>query len=329
VNVLFTSAGRRVELLRAFRGAYRDLGLDGAIVAADIDPLAPAIQQADRFYMIPRLTEPQYIPAVVGICEREAIDLLIPLVDRDITTLVHHREAIEACGTRALLPTPEAAEIVSDKWLTHQFFSQLRIPTPKSWLPEDVPSGELDYPAFVKPRFGSASEGTFMVRTPRELHFFIEYVDRPIVQEFLPGPEITSDVLCDLEGNVSAVVSRQRIEVRSGEVSKGVTVRDPRIIDRCVAIAKGLDAIGPITVQCMMENGRPSFTEVNHRFGGGIPLSIAAGAPYPHWFLALAAGREIELPPLGTYREGIYLTRYDESVIMTNDQREAVQGHRL
>jgi carbamoyl-phosphate synthase large subunit len=330
VNILFTSAGRRVELLREFRRALTDLSIDGSVIAIDIDPLAPALSQADRYYMVPRITEPGFVPTVLDICERDNIDLLIPLVDRDIPVLVPHRDDIESRGTRALLPTAEAADIVSDKWLTYEFFSGLGVDTPRSWLPEQARAEELDYPVFIKPRFGSAGEGTFRVNNRRELDFFLTYVDRPIVQEYLPGPEITSDVLCDLAGNVAAVVSRRRIEVRTGEVSKGVTVLDPEIIERCVAVAKGLESIGPITVQCLMRaDGSPCFTEVNHRFGGGIPLAVAAGAPYPHWLLALAADRNVGIPPLGSYREGVYLTRFDESLIMTKQERHDIQSHRF
>jgi carbamoyl-phosphate synthase large subunit len=329
LNLLFTSAGRRVELLRAFKDAYRELGMTGTVVAVDIDPLAPALQLADRYYLIPRITDPGYIPALVEICRRDDIDLLVPLVDRDLPYLVERRSEIEATGTRALVPTEDAAAIVSDKWLTYEFLTRLGLPTPRSWRAEEAATADLDYPVFIKPRFGSAGEGTFKVRTPRELEFFLDYVDRPIVQEYLPGPEITSDVLCDLTGNVRAVVSRKRIEVRTGEVSKGVTVREPEIIEGCAAVAKGLDATGPITVQCMMRDEHVYFTEVNYRFGGGVPLAIAAGAPYPKWLLELAAHPSIELPQIGSYKTGIYLTRYDESLIISKEERDAVQRHHL
>jgi carbamoyl-phosphate synthase large subunit len=329
MNILFTSGGRRVELLRSFRAAYEELGLHGNIVTVDIDPLAPALSQVDRYYMIPVLKDPGYIPAIVDVCKREDIDFLIPLVDRDIPFLVPHRAEIEAGRTRALIPTDEAAAIVSDKWLTYEFFGRLGIPTARSWLPGDAAIDDLEYPVFIKPRFGSAGEGTFAVRNRRELEFFVDYVDRPIIQEYLPGPEITSDVLCDLEGNVSAVVSRKRIEVRTGEVAKGVTVFDSEISEGCVTVAKGLDAVGPITVQCMMKEGRPYFTEVNHRFGGGIPLAIAAGAPFPLWLLADAAGRDIDVPPIGTYQTDVYMTRYDETMFITEEAKGDIQSHRL
>jgi carbamoyl-phosphate synthase large subunit len=329
MNLLFTSAGRRVELIRAFRRAYDELELDGEIVAVDIDPLAPALREADRPHLIPRLNDEEYIPSLVEICRRDAIDLLIPLVDRDMPVLVKNRAAIEATGARALIPTTEGAAIAADKWLTYEFFGRIGVPTPRTWLPEMVAADELDFPVFVKPRFGSAGKGTFKVGSPRELEFFLGYIDRPIIQDFLPGPEITSDVLCDLEGNVVAVVSRERIEVRSGEVSKGVTVREPDVIEGCVSVAKGLDAAGPITVQCMKRGDRLFFTEVNHRFGGGLPLAVAAGAPYPTWLLALVAHKPIDFPPVGTYRTGVYLSRFDESLIMNEEEVDDVSRHRL
>jgi carbamoyl-phosphate synthase large subunit len=329
VNVLFTSVGRRVELLRAFRRAYRSLELDGRIVAVDIDPLAPALQVTDRPYIVPRLTSPDYVPALVEICQRERVDLVFPLIDPDIPVLADHRQELEATGARVAVVSPDAAATTADKWLTVQLFDRLGLPTPHSWLPSQLNPARAGYPLFIKPRFGSAAKGTFKVSDARELAFFLDYVPDPIVQEFLPGPEITNDVICDLEGETLAVVSRRRIEVRWGEVAKGVTVCDPSITEGCVEIARALPAAGPITVQCMMKNGVPYFTEINARFGGGAPLGIAAGADSPRWLLARAAGIPVDIPPLGSYQTGLYLTRCDDSFFLTEVEREQMAGRRL
>jgi carbamoyl-phosphate synthase large subunit len=329
VNVLFTSVGRRVELLRAFKQAYADLGLNGNIVAVDIDPLAPALQEADCPYIVPRLSESSYIPTLVEICRREQVHLIFPLIDPDILVLARHRQEFESVGARVVVVSEEAATTTADKWLTYQFFRRLDVPTPYSWLPEQIQNATLEYPVFIKPRFGSAGKQAFPARNEQELLFFLNYVPDPIVQEYLPGPEITNDVICDFEGNVLAVVSRQRIEVRWGEVAKGKTIYDPEIIHHCVTIAKGLKAIGPITVQCMLRDGKPYFTEINARFGGGVPLGIAAGVHSPHWFLALAAGLPVEVPPLGSYKVGLYLTRFDDSFFLTEEEYARVASRRL
>lgn len=316
MNVLFPSVGRRVELLRAFRRAREALGLPGVIVALDMDPLAPGLQVADRSYVIPPLDSAEYVPTLVQVCREERIDLVFPLIDPDIQVLAEHRGALEAIGARVAVVGPEAAAIAGDKWRSQQLFQGLGLPAPRSWLPGQLEAIDIRYPLFVKPRRGSGGRDSFKVRDARELQFFSQYVKDAIVQEYMPGPEITSDVVCGLDGVVLAVVSRRRIEVRSGEVAKGVTVSDPVVIDACVRVAQALHATGPITVQCMMKDGRAHFTEINARLGGGFPLGVAAGVDSPLWLLARAAGVAVDIPPLGTYRTGIYLTRFDDAFFL-------------
>jgi carbamoyl-phosphate synthase large subunit len=312
-NILFTSVGRRVELLRSFRRAYEELGLAGRIFATDIDPLAPALQVADAFYMVPRLDAPEYVQSLHDICMREGIRLIFPLIDPDIPILAGHRKVLEQTGARLAVVPSESIDIVGDKWMTFQFFQRVGLPTPMSWLPEDPALLAQPFPLFIKPRRGSASHHTFKVRNRKELVFFSEYVQDGIVQEFLPGPEITTDLVCDLDGKVLAVVSRQRIEVRSGEVAKGVTVHDAFIESACHKIAHSLPAIGPITVQCILKGGQPCFTEINARIGGGFPLGIMAGADSPKLLLARIAGLPINMTHAGRYVAGLYFTRYDDT----------------
>lgn len=326
INVLFTSVGRRVELIRCFRRAYRTLGLDGNIVGLDIDPLAPALQAVDRPYLVPRLSSPDYVPTLAEICQREGIALIFPLIDEDIPGLIRHRELIEASGARISVVPAQAAQVTADKWRTTQFFRSLDLATPATWLPRDFDPASANYPLFLKPRNGNGGKHTHRVDNARELTFFLDYVPDPLIQELLPGPEITNDVVCDLDGTLLGIVSRQRIEVRNGEVAKGVTVRDPGVLAACVRIARALPAVGPITVQCMMRDGVPHFTEINARLGGGIPLAIAAGVDAPLLLLTRAAGLPIDIPALGSYQTGLYLTRFDDSFLLTESARAYLES---
>lgn len=328
LNVLFTSVGRRVELMHAFRRAYERLGLAGAIVAVDIDPLAPALQFVDRPYLVPRLDDADYLPVLSSICEREAVDLIFPLIDPDIPVLARGRAALEAGGARVVVVGETAVALTADKWLTHAFFRRLDLPAPRSWLPDGLPD-KPDFPLFIKPRGGSAAKDTFRVRDRAELDFFIRYVPEPIIQEYLPGPEITNDVICDLDGTLLGVASRQRLEVRWGEVAKGVTVYDSRIVEGCARLSQALPARGPITVQCMMKDGRPHFTEINARMGGGLPLGIRAGVDAPLWLLARAAGLPCAVPPLGEYELGLTLSRFDDAVYLTGEAVAEMDGRLL
>jgi len=329
VNLLFLSVGRRVELMRLFGRAYERLGITGRVVGLDIDPLAPALQAVDIPLIVPRLDDPAFLPQLLSICQRERISCVFPLIDPDITVLALHRQAIEATGARVAAVEGSALDLANDKWRTTELFQRLDLPTPRSWLADTLDPETASYPLFIKPRWGSAGVGASRVESAEELRYALARVSQPIIQECLFGPEITNDVICDLEGRVAAVVSRKRIEVRWGEVAKGVTIHDQRIIAACRRVAEALPARGPITVQCMMRGDTPCFTEINARLGGGAPLADAAGVDFATWLLAQAAGVAFALPPLGHYREGLYLTRSDSSLFLTQEQYDDLARRHL
>jgi len=287
------------------------------------------LREADATYIVPRLADPDSVSTLVEVCRREQVGLIFPLIDEGMPVLAAGRRELEETGARMVLAPDEAIGVTADKLLTHQLFTRIGVPVPSTWLPDEARGNSLRYPVFVKPRFGSAGKGAAPARDERELAYLLDYASEPIVQEYLPGPEITNDVVCDFDGAVLAVVSRQRIEVREGEVAKGVTIHNPEIIESCVRIAQGLKAIGPITVQCLLRDGSPYFTEVNPRFGGGLPLTIAAGVPVPQWLLAIASGRSVVIPPLGTYTPGLHLTRFDDSFFLSDEELASVERMRI
>lgn len=318
LNILFTSVGKRIELIKAFREAYQSLHLDGKIIGTDINPLAPALQVVDSYRIVPEVQSKEYIPALIEICRNEQIDLIFPLIDPEIPLLSNNKELFEAIGVRLSVVSPDVSVICHDKWLMSEFFRSIKLTTPRSWLPSEINVDDLQFPLFIKPRDGNASLNVHRLNNKKELLFFVEYVRNPIIQEYIDGIEVTIDVICDLDGKILGIVPRQRLEVRSGEITKGVTIYHKDIIESCRLIAEKLPVIGPITIQCIIRDDLVCFTEINARFGGGVPLSIAAGVNSPQWLLAHAAGIEIEIPPIGTFTTGLYMTRYDSSFFLTD-----------
>jgi carbamoyl-phosphate synthase large subunit len=334
LTVLFTGAGRRVELLRAFRAARTALGLEGKVVATDLDTLAPALYAADAYELVPPSAAAGYVRTLLGICRAHEVDLIFPLIDNDIPVLAEAADLFAEVGARVAAMGPESAKTVSDKWATAQLLRETGVEGPQTWLPAGLPPRDsLEFPLYIKPRYGSGSKHTARVDTLDELDVFMGRVPEPVIQEFLEGPEITCDLAYSLDGEFLGMCQRRRIEVRTGEVQKGVTVWDADIARSCLAIGAALGARGPITVQCLFRHGRPHFTEVNGRFGGGLPLAIAAGLDFPRWYLALAAGLPVDLPAPGSYRQGLYLTRCDESFFCTglegDDGRYARAGEHI
>ena len=246
-----------MELLSAFHRAYHALRLKGKIVVTDINPLAPSFLAADSTYEVPPFTDPEYVPTLLEIVKRSRVKLVFPLIDPDIPILAAHKQDFESLGAKVMTPDAEGAETARDKWQTHRMFETLGIPAARSWLPEDLRKEKPGFPLFIKPRRGSAGQGAFRVEDERQLEFFLTYVEDPIIQECLPGPEITSDVVCNAAGEVWAVVSRRRIEIRAGEVAKGVTVWDETIARSLHAPrqrASAPPARSPCSASCAMEN---------------------------------------------------------------------------
>lgn len=319
LTLLFTSAGRRVELLRAFDRAARDLGIDLRLTATDMDPLAPALSLAQGVHLMPPTAAPEYLPRLLAIAEQEGVDAIFPLIDPDIPVLAANRDKFLALGAQPVVPDKDLVDRTVDKWLTKGLFQDLGLETPESWLPETLPD-HPPFPLFLKPRQGSASKGAHRVDDLEELRFYATRVGHPIIQELINGPEITCDLVCGLDGQLLGLCQRRRIEVRWGEVAKGVTLSIPAVEQGLRKLAQELRPRGTITVQCMLKDDRPCFTEINCRFGGGHPLAVAAGVDGPRLLLAELAGLDIELPKPGEYQLGLHMTRFDDSLFLDQSQ---------
>ena len=315
-TLLLTCAGRKVSLVNQFRQAFDELDLDGQIIGVDSSTHSAVLSVCDKSYIIPRCDDPAYVPMLLDVCRRHQVQLLLPLIDVDLLVLAEHRRQFHEVGTLALVSSLPVVQICRDKEHTSRFFAERDIPTVGNLSIEDVRSGAVPYPVFIKPANGSGSQHAYKIHNREELDFFARYVPQPMLQEFAVGQEFTVDVLCDLGGQVINAVPRRRLEVRAGEISKGVTCKNWRIIRATVDLASKLGGVGPLTVQCFASDEADSqirFTEINPRVGGGLPLSVAAGANYPKQIIRIALGQSIA-PCLGDFADEFYMFRYEEGV---------------
>jgi carbamoyl-phosphate synthase large subunit len=302
-------------------------GQTSTLIGTDVDWLAPGFQAVDVACLVPSCASADFAPAIADICARHRIDVVLPLIDPELPVLAQHRSLITATGAKLAVATESAVAIAADKWAVHDFFSELDLPSPRSWLPTQIDDIEdQEFPVFIKPRGGSAAADTFQVANRAQLDFFIDYVPNPIIQELLDGPEITTDVVCDFDGRPLAIVSRQRIAVRGGEAIKSVTIANDPVREACQRIATELPARGPITVQCMLKNGIPHFIEINARLGGGLPLAIAAGVDVPQLIQRATLGTVDGTPSLAQYQIGLHMTRCDESFFIKESFRDRIEG---
>ncbi|GHG05385.1 carbamoyl phosphate synthase [Deinococcus piscis] len=319
MNVLVSSAGRRTSLVNLFRTAVQPLG--GRVIAADMDPLAPALYLADQAVRVPRVTAPEYIPELLKLVERHAVNLLVPTIDTELPVLAEAQEQFRALGCRVHISSAQFVQITGDKWLTAQEFAEQGIRVPRSWLPEQV-SGPLstaqDLPdkLFLKPRDGSASMHTYSVQRSNLLDM-LQQVPNAIVQEEIVGKEITIDAFIGQDGTPVHFVPRARIRTLGGESIQGVTLpgeeRLTAFLNTVLVAAAKLGGRGAITLQAFDTGSEYILLEINPRFGGGYPLGHAAGGAYPEWLLQELAGERI-LPRLGQYEVGLYMTRANTEI---------------
>lgn len=289
IRILVTGAGRRVELLKAFRQAALVLNMELKLYGADMAGTAPALLYCDHIRRVIAMRDPAYIDQLLDISRSDGIDLLIPTIDTDLLILSENKQRFEDIGTRVLVSRPEMIRICRDKNLTSQFFVDcgLKAPMPVN----DYKAYNAGYPAFIKPKDGSSSINAFKVNNEEELAEYASRIEDYIVQPFVDGTEYTIDIFCDFEGNPISVVPRERMAVRAGEVLKTKICMDRKMIEEAGKLIRVFRPCGPLTVQLIREKttGEDYYIEINPRFGGGAPLSMKAGARSAEAILKLLA----------------------------------------
>lgn len=322
-NILILSAGRRVELVQSFQKAAKRLNIKSNVVAGDCSETAPAIYFADRKAILPRINEDNYIDEIINVCNREGIRLVIPTIDTDLLLLSEERERIESeSGAVVLISSTDVISICRDKINTQKFLEENEFKIPKMYSEEELDSGEIEFPLFIKPKSGSSSINTFKVNNIEELATYRSLIKEPIVQDFMEGKEFTVDVFLDFDRNLITVVPRLRMATRSGEISKGKIIKDREIIEDIKRLVEVLKPIGHITVQLMKTNKGIEYIEINPRFGGGAPMSIQSGADSCENLYRLLMGENLEYNE--NYRDNIMFFRFDNSICV-DENLEIVQ----
>ncbi len=316
-NVLFTCIGRRVSLLRSFRAAARRLRLSVGFYGTDATAESPALRCCDQGFLTAPTHDPQYLDQLQAIVRARNISMIVPTVDLDLPLLARIRDPWRAQGCQVLVSSPEVVQTCQDKRRTVRFLQKHGFDSPRTVSPRSILEGRVDpaWPCMVKPWDGYASHANSVVHNRSELRFIARRTPHAICQSFVTGQEYTCDAYVDARGVVRCVVPRRRCEVRTGEVSKALVVKDPSLMADVARLVRTLGAgPGVITVQVIVtpDNERV-FIEVNPRFGGGVPLAIRAGADFPYWLLAEMAGRRPRIAFDG-FTDGLLMLRYDDEI---------------
>lgn len=313
MKILFTSVGRRVELMQAFRKAADELGVQLTIIGADITDTAPALFFCDETQLVCRIKEPEYIPGLLSICEREKVDCLIPTIDTDLLLLAENKEKFEAIGTKVLISAADKVRLCRDKRFTADYFLSVGLKSPQPV--DNVGNYHSGYPAFIKPKDGSSSIDAYRVDNEEDLKTYANKISDYIIQPFIAGREFTIDIFCDYEGNPVYITPRERLAVRAGEVLKTKITQDDTMIEEMKKLIADYQPCGQITVQLIQEeaSGDNYYIEINPRFGGGAPLSIKAGADSAKAVIRMLNGEKLVFEEKAARDKAVY-SRFDQSI---------------
>lgn len=313
MNILFTCAGRRTYLLKYFK---ENMSEGDKIVATDMQLSAPALTAADIKVQVPAVYAPSYIDVTLDICKKYNINALLCLNDLELPILAENKAKFEAIGVTVIVSDPKVIDIAFDKYKTAQWVESIGLNAPKTYVTlasakEALAKGEIAFPLFMKPRWGSGSIGLETIDDMEELdvyyHLLMKKIKKTIlatasvgdeyimIQEKLTGKEFGLDVMNDLKGNNVGVSVKQKLAMRAGETDKAITVDIPEVYEMGKRIGQNLHHIGNLDVDIMQRaNGDYCVLELNPRFGGGYPFSYEAGVNMPKALLQWLQGEKVD-----------------------------------
>jgi carbamoyl-phosphate synthase large subunit len=314
-NILILSAGRRVELVQSFQKELANVLPDNVVYCADMNPhLSAACQVADKSFKLPRASDDNYIQAILEVCLEYDIGLVIPTIDTELLVLAMNSSNFSEQGIDVVISSEHLISQCRDKRQTARLFHDMNVEQPAIFEKDT-----LHFPCFCKPYDGSCSVGAFPIYNKSDLTQ--EILDNPknMFMELVPKTyyEYTVDAYYCKSGNLKCLVPRKRLEVRGGEVSKGVTKKDflyDYLVER---FNRFPGARGCITLQFFVNEELQDVKglEVNPRFGGGYPLAYDAGANFPKWLIQEYLLSE-KLSFFSCWEPELTMLRFDSKVLV-------------
>ncbi len=321
MNILILSAGTRDKVVQYFK---KELAGRGRVIATDCSTLAPAVYEADAFYLVPRITEPGYVDVILDICEKEKITGVFSLIDPELSLLAKERERFLAVGTTPIVSDYELVETCFDKYRMFELLQKMQIPTARCFADkeafyQELERGGISFPVFVKPVRGSASIHINKVGSRQEIDVLCNLYEDLMIQEYMDGTEFGADVYVDmLSGRCTDIFVKKKIKMRAGETDKSVSFKDEPLFSLIRDFAEKCGFRGMIDIDIFQIDGVYYISEVNPRFGGGYPHAYACGVNMPAAAIRNLAGQENPVR-IGYYEEGICMMKYNE--VMIRDMR--------
>jgi len=343
VTVLMTGAGApgASGIVRSLR-ATDERAI--RIVGVDMDPEAYGFALVDEHYTVPAGDADGYVPRMIDIATREAVDVVLPLTTAELQPLAARRDAFDAT---VMVSQADRLRVANDKGRLYArldeagFASAPAFERVESMAEFEAACEALGYPdrpvCFKRP-VASGMRGFRVLdeRTERLTRLLEEKPDsavttldevRPIlagadefpefvVMEYLPGEEYSVDVVA-MDEETGPVVPRTRSRTRAGITFEGTVEHNEALIDAADAICQDLGLEYNVNLQFRYDgSGTPKLIEINPRVAGTIVMCVGAGANLPYLGVKYALDEPVPDPDVAW---GTSMVRYWREVFRSPD----------
>ncbi|MDC3122051.1 ATP-grasp domain-containing protein [Prochlorococcus sp. AH-716-J21] len=318
INFLISSAGRRVELIKIWRESIdKFFGNESKLYACDMNPnFSPACQYADEFFQICACDASNYSEILLKECIEKNIKIIIPTIDTELKVLAKARKYFELKGIEIIVSDLDLIESCINKNKTEDLFQLLNVQYPRR-----LDTGNLIFPCFKKPVIGNSGIGTKMIDSIDKLSIDDLKNENFIFQEYVDSSwgEFSIDLYYDRNSILKSCIPRKRLEVRNGEISKGLIHKNQlyyKILND-FNFLKG--ARGVITLQVFFKESFLNYLaiEINPRFGGGYPMSHYAGGTFPDLIIKEYILKE-DIKFHDNWKNNYLFLRYDSTFMYEN-----------
>ena len=322
-TVLVTGAGSGIGI-----SVLKSLAMDGhpdvLKIGVDCNPLASGLYAgADFGVVIPPANGSGYKDALVSVCAKYDVDIIIPGCDPELRALASMAGQLAHDTGAAVMVAPWWAvrkmsdKTIMPKWLHDHGFESPRTTT----MMGEMPASPMPFPFVAKPARGSGSADTHVVR---DIESWTMDPDRLYcVQEYLEGDEFTTSVMVGRNGRAYDIMTLRRVTPKIGEGHAMIArhTYDPGTMATAelVSLAEQLKTVGCCNIQWKFRGLRIVPFEINMRFPGSTVICAAAGMNGPVMAVQDIIGNPVKAGP----HRRLMCTRHLSEVFIDHDAGKA------
>src|SRR5215207_7741966 len=122
MNILITSAGQRVSLVRAFQSELKKIYPGKKVFTTDLSPeLSAACNVSDQYFRVRKVVDPGYISELLAICASHDIKMIVPTIDTELLVLAQNKKLFLDAGIHVIVSSLSFIEQCRDKRKIHTF----------------------------------------------------------------------------------------------------------------------------------------------------------------------------------------------------------------